>query len=76
MFNYAPSDYVCPFCRLVAGGEDEWRTQRDVVRRDDLATAFVSPRWWPKNHGPQRDFTPAEQRLPYADKLRDHFSSN
>jgi histidine triad (HIT) family protein len=21
------------------------------VRRDDLATAFVSPRWWPENHG-------------------------
>ena len=42
---------VCPFCRLVAGGEDERRTQRDVVRRDELATAFVSPRWWPKNHG-------------------------
>jgi histidine triad (HIT) family protein len=42
---------VCPFCQLVAGGEDERRTQRDVVRRDTLATAFVSPRWWPKNHG-------------------------
>ena len=51
MFNHAPADYVCPFCRLVAGGEDERRTQRDVVRRDELATAFVSPRWWPKNHG-------------------------
>jgi histidine triad (HIT) family protein len=153
VFNHEPADYVCPFCRLVAGGEDERRTQRDVVRRDELATAFVSPRWWPKNHGhvlvvpnahyenlydlpsryghaihdlarevaiairqtygcdgtslrqhnepagnqdrwhyhmhvfpryagddlyftrPEQDFALAEQRLPYADKLREYFES-
>jgi histidine triad (HIT) family protein len=51
MFNHEPDDYLCPFCRLVAGGEDEPRTQRDIVRRDELATAFISPRWWPNNHG-------------------------
>ncbi len=42
---------MCPFCRLVEGDEDEHRKQHDVVRRDELATAFVSPRWWPRNHG-------------------------
>jgi len=53
MFNHQPSDYVCPFCRLVAGGEDERRvnTQDDIVRRTELVTAFISPRWWPNNHG-------------------------
>jgi histidine triad (HIT) family protein len=51
MFNHEPDDYQCPFCRLVTGGEDARRTQRDIVRRDELATAFVSPRWWPNNHG-------------------------
>lgn len=51
MFNHAPPGYDCPFCLLVAGGEDERRNQRDIVRRDELATAFISPRWWPKNHG-------------------------
>jgi histidine triad (HIT) family protein len=53
MFNHEPDDYACPFCRLVAGDEDERRinTQRDIVRRDELATAFISPRWWPNNHG-------------------------
>jgi histidine triad (HIT) family protein len=53
MFNHQPDDYVCRFCRLVAGGEDEQQvnTERDIVRRDVLATAFVSPRWWPNNHG-------------------------
>lgn len=51
MFNHKPDDYVCPFCRLAAGGEDDQRTQRDVVKRNELVTAFISPRWWPKNHG-------------------------
>ena len=53
MFSHEPHGYVCPFCRLVAGVEDERRinTQRDIVRRGELATAFVSPRWWPNNHG-------------------------
>jgi histidine triad (HIT) family protein len=53
MFNHEPSDYACPFCRLIAGGEDEQRvnTQRDIVRRTELATAYIAPRWWPNNHG-------------------------
>jgi len=53
MFNHEPDGYSCPFCRLVAGGEDERRinTQQDVVRRTGPATAFISPRWWPRNHG-------------------------
>lgn len=154
MFNHEPDDYACPFCRLVAGFEDERATQRDVVRCNELATAFVAPRWWPKNHGhvlvvpnahhenlydlpsryghaihdlarevaiairqtygcdgtsvrqhnepagnqtvfhfhvhvypryagddlyfsrPYPEFVSAEQRLPYADKLRTHFESN
>jgi histidine triad (HIT) family protein len=153
MFNHQPDGYPCPFCRLVAGGEDERRTQRDIVKREEWATAFVSPRWWPRNHGhvlvvpnahyenlydlppryghgvhdlarevaiairqtygcdgtslrqhnepagnqhvwhhhvhvfpryagddlyftrPDPDFVPAEQRLPYADKLRDYFAA-
>ncbi|SNY45597.1 HIT family protein [Paractinoplanes atraurantiacus] len=53
MYAHEPDGYACPFCRLVAGGEDERRvnTQRDIVRRTEKATAFVSPRWWPGNHG-------------------------
>jgi histidine triad (HIT) family protein len=52
VFNHEPSDYPCPFCRLVAGGDNQQiNTQQDIVRRDRLATAFVSPRWWPRNHG-------------------------
>ncbi|MFI5909773.1 HIT family protein [Dactylosporangium sp. NPDC051541] len=51
MFNHEPDAYECSMCRLVAGGEDEHRSQLDIVRRDPLAMAFIAPRWWPKNHG-------------------------
>jgi histidine triad (HIT) family protein len=50
VFNHEPAGYACPFCRLLAG-EDEVRSRDDIVRRSGLATAFVSPRWWPNNHG-------------------------
>jgi histidine triad (HIT) family protein len=49
--THAPPGYVCPFCRLVAGGEDAVTPQHDVVRRTEGALALVSPRWWPRNHG-------------------------
>jgi len=53
VFNHEPEHYECPFCRLVAGRDDQQRinTQRDIVRRNGLATAFIAPRWWPNNHG-------------------------
>jgi histidine triad (HIT) family protein len=51
--NHEPDDYACPFCRLVGGLHDlrGVNDPRDVIRRTELATAFVSPRWWPNNHG-------------------------
>jgi histidine triad (HIT) family protein len=53
VFNHEPDGYTCPFCRLVAGLADERgiNDQRDIVRRGELATAFIAPRWWPNNHG-------------------------
>src|SRR5690242_3743991 len=48
---HEPAGYECPFCRLVRGGADLINSQQDIVRRNGLATAFVSPRWWPRNHG-------------------------
>jgi histidine triad (HIT) family protein len=51
MFNHAPPDYRCPFCHLLGGADTAANTQDDVVRRGALATAFISPRWWPNNHG-------------------------
>ena len=51
MFNHAPRDYPCPFCRPAAGGGDELSHQEDVVLRTPPALAFVASRWWPNNHG-------------------------
>ena len=49
--THEPPGYVCPFCRLAAGGETARSAQRDIVRRTAGAMAFISPRWWPNNHG-------------------------
>ncbi len=51
MFNHEPKDYTCPFCLLVQGGEGKYNSQQDIIYRDRLVTAFVSPRWWPNNPG-------------------------
>jgi histidine triad (HIT) family protein len=48
-FTHAPSDYQCPFCVLAEGVDAD--RQQDIVRRTAEAIAFVSPRWWPNNHG-------------------------
>lgn len=47
--SHAPAGYHCPFCFLVAGGETEVDSPRDVVVRTGLATAFVAAFWWPRN---------------------------
>ena len=49
--SHEPPDYRCPFCRLVSGRADEVLTTDDIVRSAGGATAFISPRWWPNNHG-------------------------
>jgi histidine triad (HIT) family protein len=51
MFNHEPVDYQCPFCLVVAGGDDGLTRQQDIVRRTEHAMAFVASRWWPNNRG-------------------------
>jgi histidine triad (HIT) family protein len=53
VFRHAPPDYVCPFCVIVAGGDNRapYSTQSDVVLRGAHATAFINARWWPNNPG-------------------------
>lgn len=51
MFNHEPEGYICPFCRLVQGGETAINSQQDIVYHNELVTAFVSPRLWPNNKG-------------------------
>jgi histidine triad (HIT) family protein len=49
--SHEPPGYLCPFCELAAGVDTAHNCQRDIVRRTADALAFVSPRWWPRNHG-------------------------
>ena len=49
--SHEPPGYQCPFCQLAAGLDTAHSCQRDIVRRLPGAIAFISPRWWPRNHG-------------------------
>jgi histidine triad (HIT) family protein len=49
--SHAPPGYECPFCRLLRGVETDHNRLADIVWQDDRTTAFISPRWWPENHG-------------------------
>ncbi|MGA8113973.1 MAG: hypothetical protein WCA46_09955 [Actinocatenispora sp.] len=51
MFDHEPADYLCPFCEVLAGMNSAHNTQQDIVCRTQDAAAFISPRWWPNNHG-------------------------
>lgn len=52
-WRHAPEGYECRFCALASPGftGNEVNVPSDVVLRTERATAFVSPRWWPNNHG-------------------------
>ena len=52
MFNHGPKGYVCPLCLIAQGKSTERGNQEpDVVLRNEVVTAFVSSKWWPKNKG-------------------------
>ena len=53
MYNHAPNDYVCPFCFLVKGIENEHNSvkQTDIVYQNDEVTSFIAMRKWPNNVG-------------------------
>ena len=53
MYNHAPKDYICPFCLVVQGIENEhvWTKQDEIIYRDECITAFISAGCWPNNKG-------------------------
>ena len=51
MFNHQPEEYKCPFCLLIQGREGKNNSQSDIVYQNQHVTAFIAPRWWPKNIG-------------------------
>lgn len=53
MYNHEPKEYICPFCSIVAGIENEslYTKQDDVVYRDTQISVFIASHWWPNNKG-------------------------
>jgi histidine triad (HIT) family protein len=51
MHSHAPEGYACPFCRYVAGLGDERVQPTHFVERTPDTLTYVSPKWWPNNHG-------------------------
>lgn len=53
MYNHAPIGYICPFCLLIQGIENEhvYSVQSDIVLQNGLVTAFISSHQWPRTHG-------------------------
>lgn len=51
MYNHAPAEYDCPFCRLAGGLSTGLSGPEDVVYVGSLVTAFLSIHWFPNNPG-------------------------
>lgn len=53
MYNHAPENYLCPFCLLVQGIENEhvYSVQSDVVYQNKMVTAFIGSHQWARNYG-------------------------
>jgi histidine triad (HIT) family protein len=53
MYNHAPKNYICPFCLVVEGVENEHvqTKQADILYKDDYITAFISAGRYKNNKG-------------------------
>ncbi len=53
MYRHAPENYLCPFCLLAQGIENEnvYSVRSDIIYQDKSATAFIGSHQWPRNHG-------------------------
>jgi histidine triad (HIT) family protein len=51
--SHAPENYICPFCLLVRGIENEhvYSVQSDILYQDEIVTAFVSSHQPPNSAG-------------------------
>lgn len=52
-YSHAPEGYECPFCQVASGVDrpGQGTKQRDIVYRNQSATAFIAAKWWPNNRG-------------------------
>lgn len=53
MYNHAPSGYICPYCLLVQGKENNQfpLVQNDIIFQSADLTAFIATRKWINNPG-------------------------
>jgi histidine triad (HIT) family protein len=53
MYNHKPDNYICPFCLVSHGIENEHviTKQEDIIYHDDTITAFIASRCWKNNKG-------------------------
>jgi histidine triad (HIT) family protein len=54
MYNHAPADYICPFCPLAKGIDDNsgvYSHMEDIFYQNEMVTAFINARWWQFNPG-------------------------
>jgi histidine triad (HIT) family protein len=49
VYNHAPADYACPFCRNVATSESDFPLE--FLHRDDDVFVKMNPWWWTRNPG-------------------------
>jgi histidine triad (HIT) family protein len=53
MYSHAPKNYICPFCLLVQGIENEHVSSvpSDIIYHNKSITIFISSHQWPRNPG-------------------------
>lgn len=51
MYNHAPKNYQCPFCKIVLWIKDHFvdTTKEEIIYKDDFITAFISSLSYPNN---------------------------
>jgi histidine triad (HIT) family protein len=49
MFNHAPRNYVCPFCRNIRSGDSD--LPLEILHRDANVFVKMNPKWRPRNRG-------------------------
>ena len=51
MYNHKPENYICPFCLVIQGIENDhvYTKQSDIVYKDNYITAFIAAGCWKNN---------------------------
>ncbi|MFD1736341.1 HIT family protein [Bacillus salitolerans] len=81
-YKHMPTDYICPFCLVIDGVEDDENKlvqskQNDIIYKDEYVTALIATLWWPNNKAhviiiPNRHFENIfDLPIEYATRIHD-----